>query len=726
MNYKEKYLKYKLKYIKLQQMLGGINPSTSPCMLKDIFDLDCILPLTKNINEDYIFNKRISKDTINLIRTNIQNYYEYFYNYLMFPNLSGEELKRRDLRDEIMIPIINKEEIVNNKKLSVGIVNYNIIIKKLINTKIIEKAQTFNQLNNKLNELVNAYKDYIKSLNYKDYNITDNDITDIESYKDINILPKSSIGQKIFALYKEKYEEYNKKFNEYSEINKQYKKSIDDYNKLIPIFNKSIRSEQEKIQNDLNVIKQGWDTFVKKIEEKKSDYTQKLLLSESYIKIYNNITNNTNQINSQRGLIINYNINSDEEMLINDLIKYNNTNNVMSMIEEKKKDICKKILDNFNKNPDLNTQILSVDLNFFDSNENKLNMEEIGHANSVTIYRFKKNGNDAYLCLRTEPHRHTNIYCRNSVRKAIRDIFKYLVNSYYLDFIIDSKEGLQVNENIDIEKQNLTDFDDIPSNIQSLSPLQGNSGFCASWTIYVLFVLMMNRNNTLDKLGKYFADFNLKNSERQLISIFKHDLDKCFIDPTKIDSSCKSKQIFKEEFKKYIEYDSKTQRYIIPNETQQKNYKYILMKHIKLYRMIIFMVYFITRKLNISDLINNIQNVNDKKILNEIFNKLDDIDILNVLNNKLNIQNKIKIDISQEILDRDTHNCDDNLFDHTQFCNLDDIIKPIPNQDNYKCSVNKLKENNNIRLKGLKTTVNQKKMEQEKIVSDINYIFSKI
>jgi len=699
MEYREKYIKYKLKYIKLQQMLGGVDPYPSTCTLKDIFDLDCILPLTTNINEDYIFNKKLSKETINFIRSNIQQYYEYFYNYLMFPNLSEKELKTHYLRDEIMIPIINKEEIVNNEKLSIGTVNYDIVIKKLINSKIIEKAQIMNDMNNKLNQLVDEYKDFIKSLKYKDYNITDNDITNIESYKDISILSNDSITEKIYA-------QYTSKFNEYQE-------KIKEYNKLISIFNSStISYQKEKIKKD--------------IDEKKNDYTQTLSLSKSYGKIYDDIIKNIERINLQRNLLINYNLNNQENNLIDNLIKYNNTNDIMSMIEEKKKNICKNILDKFNKNQDLNTQILSVNLNFFNSDENKLNMEKTGHANSVTIYRFKKNNKDAYLCLRTEPHRHTNIYCRNSVRKAIRDIFKYLDNSYYLDFIIDSKEGLQVNENVDIEKQNLTDFDDIPANIQSLSPLQGNSGFCASWTVYTLFILMMNRNNTLDKLGKYFADFNLKNPERQSISKLKYDFDKCFIDPTKLDSSCKSKKIFEEEFKKYIKYNPKTRVYIIPNETQQKNYTYILMKHVKLYRMILFTMYFVTRKLNISDLINNIQNMNDKKILNEIFNKLDTHDILNIINNKLNTQNKIKIDISQEILDRDTHLCDDNLFEHKDFCNINDIIKPIPNPDNYNCNVNKLKENNNIRLKGLKTIMNQEKIEEDKINMDINYIFQKL
>ena len=199
-----------------------------------------------------------------------------------------------------------------------------------------------------------------------------------------------------------------------------------------------------------------------------------------YIKSYNNnkkkiydIIHNINELNNK--------IISSETHLLKNLINYNNTNDVMSMMEDKKKEICKNILNNFNKNPHLNIQILYIVLKFYDSNVNNLGISKKysnGHANYVTIYRFKKDGKDAYLCLRTEPHRHTTLYCRNSMRKATRDIFKYLDNSYYLDFIIDSKKGLQGredDESKDIEKENITDYDNLPYNIKNLSPLQGNS-----------------------------------------------------------------------------------------------------------------------------------------------------------------------------------------------------------------------------------------------------------
>ena len=114
MDYRQKYLKYKQKYINLQKNVGGANPHNISCITRDIFDLDCILPLTKNEQDDYIFKKRLSRETINYIRSEIQDYYEYFYNYLMFPNLEIDKLKTRDLRDEIIIPVINRKQNINN------------------------------------------------------------------------------------------------------------------------------------------------------------------------------------------------------------------------------------------------------------------------------------------------------------------------------------------------------------------------------------------------------------------------------------------------------------------------------------------------------------------------------------------------------------------------------------------------------------------------------------
>ena len=402
------------------------------------------------------------------------------------------------------------------------------------------------------------------------------------------------------------------------------------------------------------------------------------------------------------------------------------------MIEDKKKDICFNILMKFNENKNLNTQIVSINLKFYGNSEKELQEDEIGHANSVTIYKFKRNGVDSYLCLRTEPHRHTNIYCRNSVRKAIRDIFKYLPNSYYLDFIINSKEGLQINEQIDIQKENLSDFDVIPENIKNLSPLQGNSGFCASWTVYTLLLLMLNRNISLDKTGSYFATFNLNLNDKTKSQKFREEFDKCYGKNSSLkDSSCKSKDIFEKEFKKYIKYNDIERTYFIINENLIK-YKYVLTKHIKLYRIIIFVLYFITKKLQISEIFDTINNKNDKNILTKIFNKFDNNKIMDIIDSKLKSTDSSIIDISDDILNRDTHKCDDNLYTHKEFCQINDIVKPFDTNNNFNCmnSKYKLEGESKIKLKGLTTTINEESSEQiknnEETRNNIKYILEKI
>ncbi len=680
MDYYQKYLKYKEKYNNLKNIYGGLNN-----IQYDIFDLDFILPFTKDINNDFIFHNRLSYQTIDFIRTEIQNYYEYFYNYLMFPNLSFKNLKTYNLRDEIIIPIITKTSIIDNKNLNIGFVDYDLMSTKLKNINILEKLQVLNNLKNEINN----YKEFIESIINSDniFDISQEEIDNINNYDDIFTQIDNKINTKFFN---------------------KYKYYLDLYNDTVPKYNNSRGPERELFKKEL------------------ADYEKKY---NNILQIYKDCNNKLNNIFDLRNQLIQFT--NSEIYLLYDLLNFNNTDDIRSMIEEKKKNICKNILAKFNKNPNLTTQILSVNLKFFDNNPDELNQDPIGHANSVTIYKFIKNNTISYLCLRTEPHRHTNIYCRNSVRKAIRDIFKYLPNSYYLDFIIDTKEGLQVNEHQDIEKENITDYDDIPTNIQKLSPLQGNTGFCASWTLYTLIILMLNRDKSLDTIGKYFATFNIKSDKKKKSKLFREEYDRCFNE--KSDASCRSKEIFMNEFKKYInlkeiKINNQTQyNYKIQNENKLK-YEYILTKHIKLYRAILLILYFITKKLNISNIINNINNQNDIHILNRIFDKFDRDNVMNKIFTKLNSVDSVKIEISQEILDKDRHLCDDNIFDHKEFCQIEDINKDIDDNNIKYCEF--AKYGNTYKLKGLKSTLNDEKTElkesQNDTVNDISYLIKKI
>ena len=64
MDYKDKYLKYKKKYSQLKSQLGG----NEECLINDIFDLDCFMPITTDKSNDYIYNNRLSKKTLDYIR----------------------------------------------------------------------------------------------------------------------------------------------------------------------------------------------------------------------------------------------------------------------------------------------------------------------------------------------------------------------------------------------------------------------------------------------------------------------------------------------------------------------------------------------------------------------------------------------------------------------------------------------------------------------------------
>ena len=648
MDYKNKYIKYKIKYnnLKLKNQLGG----NKECLLNDIFDLDCFIPLTTDKSNDYIFNKRLSKKTLDYIRINIQNYYQYFTNYMTYPNLSLDELKYKNLSfDEL-----NKKVLDNTITIPINYnkVNYDIIAEKLNENNIIEFLSENNKLitiisnqetmkNNKIIEFINNIK---KSHTKLFKNILDVDIkSNLELF--INtIITASKTDKELRAKYK--------------------------------IFEEEITNLITEIKNNINII------------------------------------NNINKINNR--IIYNYIIMYDEN-IINDN-SLSDLDKIKSLMINKNKKIIDNVIKNFEDNQQLNCIIVNISLKWYDIGNNSLNY--VCHANSVIIYKFIKDDDNkvSYLCIRTEPHRHSDLYCRNSVRKAIRDIFSNLPNSYYLDNIINSHTGLQYDEQFnEFTKKNLTDFDNLPSNIKKLSPLQGNSGFCASWTIYTNFILLLNRSISLDKLGQYFTTFNQKIDTVSQSEKFVEEFNNCFKNKKKTlflfnkyvkNKNCRSKSNFKNDVTQYyinLSLKVMNAKNIIQDNIIQENPKYILIKHIKLYRTIIYAVYFITRVLKITTLFDKITDKKDKRYLTKIFNKFDNFinDNDDPIKKRLLEQSKVKIKIPDDILNKDTHLCDDNLFDHEEFCLDNDISKPLPPDPmKFKCNESKLKVDNNIVLKG--------------------------
>ena len=655
MDYQQKYIKYKMKYNNLKNQFGGLG--TEPCQLKEVFDLDCFIPLTTDLENDYIFNKRLSKETINLIRDNIQNYYPNFYNYMVYPNDSLIYLKNEDLQN-ISIPIIS-----NKQK---GIVDYNLMAQKLLNNNIVDYINNLIEINliqKDLNILVDELIYFFNTTPELNILITSEeiksvDIESLENFKNIYQIPNQSLGTDF--LYK---------------VNNS---SRDIRDRMIDLWD-IYQTKQKYIIEKRNYISE------------KRNYITKLI-------------NKNNTFNTLKDLIY-FNPDIYKEKIKTDYISQDF---VKELFENKKSNAIAQILKKFTENPKLNCQIINIGLKFFDSNQSSL-IEGLGHANSLIIYRFKKDNIDSYLCLRTEPHRHSNIYCRNSVRKAIRDILKTLPNSYYLDYIINTKTGLQVDEqkNEEIERDNLTDFITLSPKFQSLSPLQGNSGFCASWTIYTTFVLLLNRETELEKLGNYFTTFNYKIDYVSKSQKFLEEFNKCIYG-----QECKRpKSDFITDVKQYTEY-TKTEKgisYVYPYEKDvYQSDMYILIKHIKLYRMILYILYFVTHILKDTSLIDNIINDNDKNILIELFDKFNNLNSNNPIKEKLIESSQVEIQISNdllnEILNKDTHKCDDNLFEHKDFCLENDIEKPFPNPDIWNCNMSKYKDKDKIILNGLQSS----------------------
>ena len=251
--------------------------------------------------------------------------------------------------------------------------------------------------------------------------------------------------------------------------------------------------------------------------------------------------------------------------------------------------------------------------------------------------------------------------------------------------------------------------------------MQGNSGFCASWTMYTTLILLLNRNVPLDTLGEYFATFDHKLDTLSKSEKFLEEFNKCFNpnQPNQPNQPCRTKDAFITDISRYTNLKVWGTGYIppytynTPNEDPTRStLKYILVKQIKLYRMIIFMLYYNTRKLKKTEVFDKIKNQNDKQILTEIFNDFDNT-TRDIIKERLIKQAEVEIKISDDILAKDTHLCDDNLFLHKEFCLNDDVTKPIPKPDKWNCNNSKLKIGDNIVLKGINSSIEEEKKSQQ-------------
>ncbi len=645
MSFKEKYLIYKTKYLALKsksQLIFNVKNLAIDTGLSNIVDIQSSPKCNKNIpiySTNNILdldcmklsldkNKILPKALIDIIRNEIQDYYDDFYNYLCFPDKYGPEkgfeyndsntyVKPINTTLEYTFPIIN----IPGKEF-MGTVDYDYFINKIVNDS------DFIKLCNIFDTVAKIILLWLNNINTI-FNL---------NFSNIQLLDLFKICRQLIHNYKDKIDAdtYNK-----IDRNINYLENFYNFTNLfylselaLLIYNKIILKLKE-----LNI----------EINKKK----EFLSISQSVI--------NLKLPNLKKGKGIPEIILCLNTLYGIDKLKTSNydandaTKKLSELVEFKRKSFVQLILNLFEKEK-TNKVIVHLALRFFtDFNT----LETQGHSNSLVIYKFQDN---TFLVLRTEPHRHTNIYCRPSMRKAIRDLFKDNKNFFYKDYVIKNpyRVGLQVYEEkkTEIDLKNETDFEKLPPKYQLISPLQGNSGFCASWTMYTTMILLLNHDKSLNSIGDYLGSF--------------------FLNSDDIDA-----------------YDT----------------LYTLYKHIKLYRSIIFVVCFLYRTFGkskfksifLEGLISNGAIRKDTELLESIVKDL--VPQFNEFDNILKALNKIPVP-KQKMTDFDPHKCTDSLFNHKEMCIMDDINKKITQKEkeDFNC------DDTNITLIGVKQArINQNK-----------------
>lgn len=367
----------------------------------------------------------------------------------------------------------------------------------------------------------------------------------------------------------EQYNDYVTKYNlGIVSNNQQYKKKLSDLGVVITdrgfSYGYNIADSVTEITNDYQTKMNSMSESMQKCEQDIQSIGTTGASASQFIKLVQIVFPDIKEYFKEKNINIDEFDPSDEIGLItmlSDVIKY------------KKEKICKNI-----KNCTNIFMIIKVNLHFINIDAfGTIKFSDSGHANSVVI---RKNGSK-YMAIRTEPHRHSNIYCRNSVRQEIRSIFDSVDQITYVDYIIktDTKLGLQGDE--------ANDFDTLSSEYKIQSPLQGNSGFCVSWTLYTTLLLLLNPSTSIDKLGEYMGNLNIVQTTHTLREI----LDKA----ETIDSDdIIGKTMLLEQIKQLVK-SSNGHKYLDAQYSHQSDPNYVLQKHKNLYVMLIVCTYILVK-----------------------------------------------------------------------------------------------------------------------------------
>jgi hypothetical protein len=647
MSFKEKYLKYKKKYNLLKSNFLIFNlknlaidtglakivdiPKSPSCSknivlfsTNNILDLDCLRLSLET-------KKLIPKLCLDIIRDNIQDYFDDFYNYLCFPQRYGPEIgfdyddynryvKPVNSTLEYTFPIIN----IPGREF-MGTVDYDYFINKLV------IDNDFKSLCFLFNDFANLILLWLNRLNIIFY----------LNFTNIQLLDLFKICKQLVNNYKEKidvglYDTLNLYINYlehfYSFTSLYYLSQL-----VILIYNKMVINIK-----GLN-LKGNVHTFLK--------ISQSIInFNLPYLKNSSGITDLIFGFNTLYGI---------DKLRTSNYNSLETATKLRELVEFKRKNVVQLILDSFEKGK-TNKMVVHLLLRFYTDFKT---LKTEGHSNSLVIYKYQDN---TYLVIRTEPHRHTNIYCRPSMRKAIRELFKEHKNFFYKDYVINNpyRIGVQVYEEkkTEIDFKNETDFDKLLPKYKIISPLQGNSGFCASWTMYTTMILLLNHDKNLKSIGDYLGSF--------------------FLESDDIDN-----------------YDT----------------LYTLYKHIKLYRSVLFVLCFLYRTFGeskfksifLAGLIRSGATNKDTELVLSLVK--DCMPQFNHFDTILKSLNKIPVS-KPDMTNFDPHYCTDSLFNHRDMCLMNDITKTItPKQkEDFKCN------DTNITLIGVKQAhMNEKKHNRD-------------
>jgi len=289
-------------------------------------------------------NKVISKETLDILRIDILNYYSNIFNFLIYPELSYEEILEKKT-DSIDIPII---EYISVDKNRIGKVNYDLIATKMLKNNVFNKIKEYylekkrleteiqkiesdlniNKNNKKviikngdyyefgeLNKLIEEIKTFLRTgenINTQFLKFSKSDINSLNEFKKIfgNIVVKiNDVFNNIYKnanFIKLNVSEQNKIVNFNNEYNNKLKSLYDLINELAVIINLETELQNreknlEKIKNKIphiisNLINYNNYTDSDLLEAVKSDDNNKKfilkLLNNKKIEIINNIKNN--------------------------------------------------------------------------------------------------------------------------------------------------------------------------------------------------------------------------------------------------------------------------------------------------------------------------------------------------------------------------------------------------------------------------------------------------